>query len=208
MFSNNSFIYIHIKRFFDLMVSIFLIIFLVPVFAIIAFFILTDDGFPILFKQKRIGVKGKLFVMYKFRSMIVDSKPQENIYYCYEGDYRITKIGSFLRKYSLDELPQLINILLGQMSFVGPRPPVFDELDYEDIDSDLKKYIKLRTNLKPGITGYSQVVSRNDLDWNDKLRLDSYYLSLNNKNRLIMDLKIVLLTFKEILFSKGIYDKR
>ena len=95
-----------------------------------------------------------------------------------------------------------------EMSFIGPRPAIYDELDYENIHKDLVKIIKLRTKVKPGITGYSQVVSRNELNWNDKLKLDNIYLSMNEKKRLIADFIIIFYTIREIFFSKGIFDKK
>ena len=197
-----------IKSIFDVTFAFILILLLSPLFLFIALLIFHEDGYPIIFKQKRIGFNGHLFRIYKFRSMKINSELEGDRYYCHEGDKRITKVGKFLRKYSLDELPQLINILKFEMSFVGPRPAVHDELEYEKIEKNLIKVIKLRTELKPGITGYSQVKSRNDLNWNEKLKLDFIYLNMSPKKRLLMDIIIIFLTIKEIFYSKGIYDTR
>ena len=207
MVNKNNF-YRVIKIFFDLLVATLLTILLFPLFLIISILILSEDGFPIIFKQKRVGFGGKLFTMYKFRSMKKNSAKEGDKYYCFKGDKRITKIGFYLRKYSLDELPQFLNILRLEMSFIGPRPAIHDELFYEKIHQDLVKVIKLRTQVKPGITGYSQVISRNDLNWNEKLNLDNKYLSMNERKRLITDFIIIFYTIREIFFSKGIFDKR
>lgn len=206
--NNDITFYKFFKTFFDLLVALLLLFLLSPLFIIISILIVKEDGFPIIFKQKRIGLRGKFFTIYKFRSMKKNTEFDGDKYYCFEGDNRITKIGLFLRKYSLDELPQILNILKLEMSFIGPRPAVYDELDYENIHQDLVKVIKLRTEIKPGITGYSQVVSRNDLDWNEKLKLDKIYLNMNVKKRLITDFIIIFYTIREIFFSKGIFDKR
>ena len=201
-------VFLIIKFIFDLSFAIFLVVFLLPLFFLISILIFFEDGLPIIFKQKRIGLEGKNFMMYKFRSMKNNTELLEDRYYCYEGDTRITKIGKFLRKYSLDELPQIINILKLEMSFIGPRPAIHDELEYEIIDKNLINVIKLRTKVKPGITGYAQVKSRNDLTWNDKLKLDKVYMNMNEKNRFFTDFLIIFFTIKEILDSKGVYDKR
>ena len=197
-----------IKSFFDFLLALILLIILSPLFSLIALFIFFEDGGPIIFRQSRIGFKGKLFTIYKFRSMKKNSEFLGDKYYCFEGDKRITKIGNLLRKYSLDELPQLINILKKEMSFVGPRPPIHDEFKYEKIDYKFHNVIELRKKVKPGITGYAQIKSRNDLTWNEKLKFDEIYLNMSEEKRLLTDLFIIFLTFKEILYSKGIYDKR
>ena len=207
MFSFNKILKI-IKLFVDISLAIFLLVFLSPLFLIISLVILIDTGSPIFFIQKRIGMEGKLFSMFKFRTMKNNTASKGSKYHCYEGDIRITYSGRYLRKYSLDELPQLLNIILLQMSFVGPRPPIHDELGYENINPKLYGILKERTTVRPGITGYAQVKSRNDLDWNEKLILDKEYLSLSQKKRFIEDIIIVMKTLLEIIFTKGAYDKK
>ena len=192
----------------DFFLALILFIILLPLTMLISIIVFVDSGFPIFFKQKRIGLNGKLFVMYKFRTMSNKSYKLAKKYHCYEGDKRITYPGKYLRKFSLDELPQLVNIITGQMSFVGPRPAIHDEFIYEKIDPKLSNIISLRTKVKPGITGYAQTKSRNDLDWNQKLIFDKEYISLSPKRRFLQDIIIVLKTFSEILFTKGAYDKR
>ena len=196
------------KRISDLFLSSFSIIFLLPFLLIISILIILDDGFPVLFTQKRIGYKNKIFKMYKFRSMFKYSEKLGTGYFCYEGDKRITNVGKVIRALSLDELPQLFNIFFGDMSFVGPRPAIYDELENEDIKTYLYPVIEERTKVRPGLTGYSQVMKRNDLDWNEKLILDKEYLSLEISKRIFWDLKIIFLTFLEVFKSKGIYDKK
>tara|TARA_Y100001978_G_C23680047_1_gene428507 strand:- start:1426 stop:1953 length:528 start_codon:yes stop_codon:yes gene_type:complete len=169
---------------------------------------IEDKSNPFYF-QKRIGYRGEIFTMFKLRTMHNKQINMEHKkYYCFEDDPRITNIGKFLRKYSFDEFPQFFNVLIGDMSLVGPRPPVHDELDYETIDDINMPIINERRKVRPGITGYAQIKSRNDLTWNQKLELDHKYLSYKPFKRLLVDFKILLLTFYEIFSSKGIYDKK
>lgn len=196
------------KRLSDIIFSGFILFLISPILILISLLIIIDDGFPILFSQKRIGYKNRIFQMYKFRSMKKNTEKFGTGYYCYENDERITNFGKKIRALSLDELPQLFNIFKGDMSFVGPRPPIFDELDSEDINSDLISFLDQRTKVKPGLTGYAQIMSRNDLDWNQKLILDKKYLSIESEKRIFLDFKIILLTFLEVISSKGIYDKK
>ena len=207
MFKENKLLLL-LKQSIDFFLAIILFIILFPLIILISIVVLFDSGFPIFFTQKRIGLNGKLFVMYKFRTMSNKSYKLEKKYHCYEGDKRITSSGKYLRKFSLDELPQLWNIITGKMSFVGPRPAIHDEFNYEKIDPKLSNIISLRTKVKPGITGYSQTKSRNNIDWNQKLIFDKEYISLSPKRRFLEDIIIVLTTFSEILFTKGAYDKR
>ena len=197
-----------LKRLGDLFFSLTSILILSPIFLLIYFLIFFDDKGDPIFKQMRIGYKGKLFKMYKFRTMNVGSEKEGTGYFCYEDDKRITRLGRILRKYSLDEIPQLFNIFEGKMSLVGPRPAIYDELDSEKIDQANIDLIYLRTLVKPGLTGYAQVISRNDLNWNDKLKLDKEYLMVKPGKRIILDIKIIFLTVKELFFSSGVYDKK
>ena len=201
--------YVNFKRISDLSASILLFIFLSPIFIIISVLILFFDGLPIFYKQKRIGLNGNLFKMYKFRTMIRNADADPLGYMCYENDKRITFLGRFLRKYSLDELPQLFNIISGKMSFVGPRPAVFDEFERENLPINLNKYIHLRNKVKPGLSGLVQIYGRNELSWKEKLVYDTFYIKkvkISNLNYFLIDLYIILRTFLIIFSSRGEFD--
>ena len=143
-------LYFFFKRCFDILISLFALLLLAPLFVVVAVLIKFDSPGPVFYKQARLGKNGIQFWMYKFRSMIVDAEKKGAGLFNYENDPRVTRIGSFLRKTSLDELPQLINVLKGDMAIVGPRPPVTYELgDYETLNSRYKK----RFSVLPGITG-------------------------------------------------------
>ena len=198
-----------IKRIFDLFVSLFLILLFLPLIIFLSLLIyLEDKSFPLFF-QERIGYRGRIFTMIKLRTMTTRNiEVQHNKYHCYENDPRITKIGKFLRKYSLDELPQLFNVFVGDMSLVGPRPAIVDELENEIIDQKNFLIIQERVAVKPGITGYAQINSRNDVTWNQKLELDKVYLTYKPYKRFFIDFFIIFLTISEIILSKGVYDKK
>ena len=197
-----------LKKLLDFISSLFFLLLLSPIFLFLSTIIYLEDNGPIFFVQKRIGYKNKIFKMYKFRSMLVNTEHVGDGYYCYEGDKRVTSIGKFMRKYSLDELPQLINILKLEMSIVGPRPAIYDEFKDEKIEEENLLWIKERTRVLPGLTGFAQVFGRNDLNWNQKLQLDAKYLKLPIYKRFILDFKIIIVTFLAILSPKGIYDKK
>ena len=197
----------NIKRTCDFFFSLLALFILLPIFFAISLLIILDDGLPIFFVQKRIGYKNRVFNLYKFRSMKKNSEFDGTGYYCYENDFRITKSGLFLRKYSLDELPQLMNILNGKMSFVGPRPPIHDELDSENLTIKSKKFLKKRFDVIPGLTGYAQVKMRNNGDWNLKLKYDKEYISYPPIKRLLIDVVLIMKTIKEVFISKGVYDQ-
>ena len=192
----------------DIFISFILILLLSPLLFICYIIIFLEDGFNPIFVQKRIGKNGNSFNIYKFRTMRPNSEHLGSGYYCYEGDPRITKSGKYIRKYSLDELPQLFNVLFGDMSLIGPRPAILDEFEQENIFEENIEKIYLRTIVKPGISGYSQVYSRNSIDWNKKLEMDCVYLNYPPYKRIFIDLKIIFLTFSEIIFSKGVYDTK
>jgi len=198
--------YLKFKSLIDFVLAIILFIVFLPFTIAIALLILLIDRHKIIFVQKRVGMSNKFFNLYKFRTMY---KNNGNNYYCKKGDPRITPLGLFLRKYSLDELPQLINIIKGEMSFIGPRPPVHDELENEDITLANQAILNNRFSVKPGISGMAQVYGRNSNDWNKKIPLDNNYaIQLhNNFIRCIrLDFLLVILTFKEIFFTSGEYD--
>lgn len=184
-----------IKRIFDVFSSLAGLIVLSPVLLVTAFIIKMDSEGPVLFKQKRPGLNNNLFNIYKFRSMSVDT-PNVETAMLGEGVSYITPVGKFIRKTSIDELPQLINVVKGDMSIVGPRPALYNQY----------KLIEKRTELgidkvKPGITGYAQVMGRDDINDDDKIYFDNYYVENQSFK---MDLWIIMKTLKNVLTSKGI----
>lgn len=183
------------KKLIDFILALCLIIILSPILIIISVIIKIDSKGPIFFKQRRIGINKKEFSIYKFRTMKTDT-PDLATDELKDADAYITKIGGFLRKTSLDELPQLINILKGEMSFVGPRPALYNQ--YNLIESRDQKGVN---TCAPGITGYAQVNGRDMITDDEKVKLDVYYIS--NKS-LILDLKIMIKTFSNVLMRKDI----
>lgn len=181
--------YKYVKRGIDLIMTVLLlIIFLIPML-IIAVLIKLDSKGPVLFKQKRTGLKGKVFNLYKFRSMVTDN----DVHDFSKGDQH-TKVGNILRKTSLDELPQIINILKGEMSFIGPRPWI---TDYYDNMNEKQRH---RNDVLPGITGLAQAKGRNNISINEKINYDLEYVK-NYSFR--QDVKIVFLTIKTVLSKEG-----
>ena len=202
-------IFLCFKRLFDILVSMVGLVFLLPilVFAKLAY-ILNKDFSPIIFKQNRIGVDGKEFRLYKLRTMVPnadqilyellkkDSKIAKEYkkYKKLENDPRITKVGKFLRKLSIDEVPQFINIFKGDMSLIGPRPYLPREIE------DMKdSYMDIIT-CKPGLTGYWQVRGRSNTDFKERLKLDKYYIE---NQTLSLDMRIFFKTFAKLLGSEG-----
>lgn len=182
-----------IKRMLDLIFSLTLIILLSPIFLIISLLIKIEDGGPVFYKQKRIGYKNKVFTIFKFRSMNVMNEQDELKVNQRE---RITKIGNFLRKTSLDELPQLINILKGEMSFVGPRPWTTDLLPYYTENQ------RKRHNVKPGITGLAQTSGRNCINILERIKYDLEYV----KN--VTFINDLIICFKTIgILASAIFSK-
>ncbi len=177
-----------------------------PVFAAIAIAIRVDSPGPVIFRQRRIGLNGVPFTMLKFRSMVVDAEEQlpslldqsegNGVMFKLKADPRITRVGRFLRQYSLDELPQLVNVLRGQMSLVGPRPPLPEEVERYD------HWAERRLLVKPGVTGLWQVSGRSNLDWEDTIRLDLYYVE---NWSLTSDLTIAFRTVVAVLKRHGAY---
>ncbi|MPN19853.1 UDP-glucose:undecaprenyl-phosphate glucose-1-phosphate transferase [bioreactor metagenome] len=176
-----------------------------PLFLIIAAAIKIDSDGSVFFKQKRLTKNGTVFHMYKFRSMVVGAEKMGAGLFNYENDPRVTRVGRFLRHSSLDELPQLINVLKGEMSLVGPRPCVDGELgDYETLNVRYKK----RFTVLPGMTGYAQVCGRNDISWDEKVTLDNAYIALFKKYGVWIDIKILFKTAVNILAHRDIYEKK
>lgn len=202
--------YVFIKRSMDIIIAIFGLIITSPIFLFLGtFYFLGDSKGPLLYKQQRFGRDGKLFLVYKFRSMVVNAdetlKRNELLYEKYinnnykleqEEDPRITKLGRFLRKTSIDELPQLINVLKGDMSLVGPRPIVEEEL------KEYKERKNVFLSVKPGITGYWQVNGRSTVGYPERVNVELYYIYHQS---LKLDVYILLKTISVVLQKKGAY---
>jgi len=182
------------KRVIDLTVSLTLLILFSPIILIVAVMVRLKMGAPILFTQQRPGLQGKPFYLYKFRTMINLHDEQGNLL---SDDVRLTKFGKFLRKYSLDEFPQLINVVKGEMSLVGPRPLLMEYLDLYTEDQNK------RHKVKPGITGWAQVNGRNSISWEDKFEHDVWYVENQN---FLLDIKILVLTIVKVIKSEGIQN--
>lgn len=174
------------KRLIDFSCSLLLIIILSPVIILTAFFVAVFLGTPIIFKQHRPGLNGKIFTIYKFRSM---NEKRDSNNKLFSDEIRLGKFGQYLRKLSLDELPQLFNVLKGDMSFIGPRPLL---VEYLPLYSQIQKK---RHGVKPGITGWAQVNGRNAITWEEKFKLDVYYAE---NSSLWLDIKIIFLTFYKL----------
>ena len=190
--------YFKVRRMVDSVVALIMIVVLFPLMIALAIWIKTDSEGPIIFKQKRIP-----YDMYKFRSMVQNAQNMGTGVFCFEGDPRVTKSGAFLRKTSLDELPQLLNIIKGEMSFVGPRPPV---VGFFPEYSDLDEQYKIRFSVLPGITGLAQCIGRNELTWGEKVKYDNLYVAKVNKYGFFYDLKIWFLTIKRVFLMKDIAE--
>ncbi|MES5896812.1 sugar transferase [Bacillus cereus group sp. RP43] len=206
-----KFIFYLIRRGVDILISCLVLLFTAPLMLIIALLIKLEDGGPVLFIQKRTGKDNKPFNIYKFRSMYkfnhnkqrpvevkydwIHGVPEDFVFKKTEGhDPDITKIGLFLRKTSLDELPQFLNVLKGDMSIVGPRPEITEITKY------YSKEQQKRLKVKPGITGWAQIHGRSDMNNGQKLELDMYYVE---NHSLLLDIFIILKTVKVVLTTKG-----
>ncbi|MGH2317008.1 sugar transferase [Planococcus sp. SE5232] len=180
------------KRPMDFVLSLTAIIILSPVFLIVAIIVRTKLGSPVLFKQERPGLNEEIFEMYKFRSMTDERNAEGNLM---PDSVRLTKFGKFLRSTSLDELPGLFNILIGDMSIIGPRPLLVQYLPLYNEQQ------KKRHEVRPGLSGLAQVNGRNAISWEDKFRLDVEYV---DRISFTGDWKIILLTFKKVFVREGI----
>ena len=176
-------------------ISIIILVLASPVFFIVSIFILIDDGFPVFFRQKRVGQNNTHFWIYKFRTMKKDTRDIPT-HLMDKSDNLYTKTGPIFRKYSLDELPQLINILKGDMKFIGPRPALYNQHDL--IESRNKAGIH---RLTPGVTGWAQVNGRDRLSIAEKVKMDEYYL-LNKSN--LVDIKIIFITILKVFKSEDV----
>ena len=194
-----------IKRLFDIVLSTMGFSITFPLWIIIPIFIKIDSKGPVFFRQERRTINGRIFNMFKFRTMINNAEKMGTGLFNYRNDKRVTKIGRFLRDTSIDELPQLINIFIGDMSFVGPRPCVKYELgEFETLN---KKY-KKRFDVKAGLTGLSQVKGRNDISWDEKVTYDNIYIDKFNKYGILIDIHIIFETILGVLKKKNIYENK
>lgn len=203
---NGRYFYHTVKRIFDFLASGIALVILSPLFLYLAIRIKHEDGGPAFYSQERIGKNGKSFRMYKFRSMVVnadqmvkeleDQNEIDGAMFKIKNDPRITKIGRVIRKYSLDELPQLYNVLIGDMSLVGPRPPLPSEVE------QYSEYDKQRLEVIPGCTGLWQVTKRNEADFDEMVWLDIIYI---NNSGLWEDLKLIIKTVGVVLHPNSAY---
>jgi len=175
--------------------SLIMLLLLSPIFLIVGLFIFFEDGFPVFFKQNRVGINYTFFNIYKFRSMKKNT-PNVATHLLENPEQYVLKIGALLRKLSLDELPNLLNIIKGEMVFVGPRPALYnqDDLMALRVAAGVDK-------LKPGITGWAQINGRDELSLEDKVAYEKEYLE---RKSFLFDLKIIVLTFTRVLGSKGV----
>ena len=193
------------KRVLDFVLSLFALVILLPVFLVTAAAVKSDGG-NVIYKQKRVGKNNKLFDMYKFRSMCIGAEnmraelmkynEMDGPVFKIKNDPRITKVGKFIRKYSIDELPQLVNILKGDMSIVGPRPPLPDEVaQYTD-------YHRQRLMVTPGLTCFWQAYGRSDLSFEDWVDMDMKYIK---RRSISLDISLIIRTVYAVIFKRGAY---
>lgn len=189
-----------IKRAFDIMISIILLPFILFILLFVCIIVYIDDRGRVIYSSERLGKNMKMFKMYKIRTMRVDApdiRNEDGSTFNSENDSRVTNVGKFLRKLSIDELPQIFNVLIGNMSLVGPRPDLYCQKEiYINQNKDLSKF-----HVNPGITGFAQVNGRNAITWDDKTKLDTYYA---NNISFIMDIKILTKTVLQVLLRKGV----
>lgn len=191
-----------VKRMFDVVVSTTGLMLLSPLMLAIALAIRRDSRGPALFRQKRLGKGGRPFECYKFRTMFVDAPDLRNAdgsTFNSEDDPRVTRIGRILRRTSLDELPQLLNVLRGDMSLVGPRPDQVDQIRYYTPPE------MLRLTIKPGVTGLAQINGRNSIPWEQRKHLDLEYV---RRQSLWLDLRVLLQTIPYVLVRRGVFVKQ
>ena len=202
-----------LKRLFDLFGSLFLILLFSPVFVLVAFAILVEDGRPLFFRQRRASMKGgRSFDFLKFRSMMKDAEAKqsglngsnqtEGGLFLLRQDPRLTRVGRWIRKSSIDELPQLFNVVKGEMSLVGPRPLSMSDLDNISPDNDFAGYYYLRDNTRAGMTGLWQICGRRNVPFSEMVLLDLYYIE---NQSIIFDLEILFATIPVVLFGRGAY---
>lgn len=189
-------LYKALKRGLDIVLSLLGLIITSPLLLIVALAVKLDSKGPAIFKQERLGMNGKVFEMYKFRSMCVGAEHMGTGQYSFKGDSRVTKVGRIIRATSLDELPQFVNILKGDMSFIGPRPTLtYHPWPIEEYsDFQLKRF-----NVRPGITGLAQINGRKAIEWNERIKYDVEYVE---NLSLVLDCKILFKTVLNVLMMK------
>ena len=176
------------KRVLDILLAILVLLVPLPLYLLIAIAVKVDSKGPVIFKQERLGVGGKVFRIYKFRSMCVNAEHTGSGVYSGKNDARVTRVGKLLRASSIDELPQLLNILKGDMSFIGPRPPLtYHPWPIEEYTEEQKKMFLVR----PGITGWAQINGRKGVEWNNRIKLSVWYVENLSAG---LDIKIFFLT--------------
>ncbi len=186
-------VYLYIKRFMDIVLSALGLLILALPMLIVAILVRIDSPGPVLFRQKRLGLNGCVFEMYKFRSMVVDAEHTGSGVYSGKGDARVTKLGKILRATSIDELPQLVNILRGEMSFIGPRPPLtYHPWPIEEYSPEQLRMFEVR----PGITGWAQINGRKGVMWPKRIEMNIWYVDHVSAK---LDLKILFMTVIKVL---------
>lgn len=183
------------KRAIELFLCILLLPFLLVISIVVAILIVVEDRGSPFFIAVRMGMNGRKYRMYKFRSMYInapDIRNPDGSTYNADNDLRITRIGKFLRRTSIDELPQIINVIIGNMSLIGPRPTMIPDIPYDNLDPKIKK----RYSVRPGITGYSQAFFRNSISQDNKFKYDNYYI---DHISLMLDMKIVVKTIATVI---------
>lgn len=191
------YVYLVIKRVLDVAISLIGLIVLSPFLVLIVIVIKLDSEGPAIFKQKRLGKDGKVFEIYKFRTMVVGAEHQGSGVYSAKGDPRVSRVGKILRKLSIDELPQFFNIIKGDMSLIGPRPPLtYHPWPLEDYTDEQKK----RFSVHPGVTGWAQINGRKELSWERRIEYDMEYVE---NISFLFDLKIFFKTIIKILTMEG-----
>lgn len=194
-----------VKRLFDICSSTFAIVLLLPLWIVLGIWIKLDSKGSIIFKQDRRTKDGRIFSMWKYRSMIENAENIGSGLFSYDDDPRITKAGAFLRKTSIDELPQLFNVLVGDISIVGPRPCVTYELgDFETLNKKFRK----RFQMKGGITGLAQCKGRNENSWEEKVTLDNEYIDRFKTEGFWLDVKIMWWTIAKVFKSSNINETK
>ncbi|NMA49678.1 MAG: sugar transferase [Tissierellia bacterium] len=185
-------IYKKVKRILDIIISLFGLIILSPLLLIVAIAIKLESKGPVIFQQDRLGLNGKVFKIYKFRSMCVGAEKQGSGQYSFTGDPRVTKVGRFIRATSIDEFPQFINILKGDMSIIGPRPTLtYHPWPLEEYTEEQRR----RFTVRPGVTGWAQINGRKDVLWERRMEFDVEYV---DNLSLTLDLKIFLKTIIKV----------